>query len=214
MLVEGLSTNTPYYFTITSYNSGDTEIVTFSGDFTTTATATFIEVTNITGIPTVATAGTPLSLTATIEPSNATNQTIIWSVSPGNTLSGVSLNGNTFSAAIAGTAKVRVTITNGLTESSDYEQDFEITIGTTGIVETNNYPSVQIYPNPAKYELQIESGELRIIRMEILDLSGKIICQFNGYRNQIDVSALSQGIYFIKIETDNGVVTRKFVKKQ
>jgi hypothetical protein len=32
-------------------------------------------------------------------------------------------------------------------------------------------------------------------------------------RNQINVLALSQGIYFVKIETDKGIVTEKFVKE-
>ena len=35
--VEGLTVNTQYYYTITSYDSNDEEIVTFLGDFTTTA---------------------------------------------------------------------------------------------------------------------------------------------------------------------------------
>jgi hypothetical protein len=72
---------------------------------------------------------------------------------------------------------------------------------------------IKIYPNPVKDELRIENGELKINRMEIVDLSGKAIYQFNGLRNQINVSTLSQGIYFVKIETDKGIVTQKFVKE-
>ena len=61
--------------------------------------------------------------------------------------------------------------------------------------------------------LQIESGELQINKVEILDLSGKTIYKFNYPINQINVSALLQGVYFVKIETNNGIVTREFVKK-
>jgi len=38
-----LSASTPYYYTIISYNSEDTEIVTFIGDFTTTSSNNSIE---------------------------------------------------------------------------------------------------------------------------------------------------------------------------
>jgi len=67
---------------------------------------TFIPVTAITGAPGAATAGTPLTLAATVAPPNATNQTIAWDVpSPGTT--GATVNGNTLTAA--GTAAVRAT---------------------------------------------------------------------------------------------------------
>jgi hypothetical protein len=72
---------------------------------------------------------------------------------------------------------------------------------------------LKIYPNPTKNELRIESGSLTINRVEIVDLSGKVIYQFNGLRSQINVSALSHGIYIVKIETNKGTVTKKFVKK-
>jgi hypothetical protein len=73
--------------------------------------------------------------------------------------------------------------------------------------------SVEIYPNPVKDMLQIENGEQRINRIEIVDLSGKVIFQSNSLRNQINVSDLSQGIYFVKLETEKGTVTKKFVKE-
>ena len=62
-------------------------------------------------------------------------------------------------------------------------------------------------------ELRIENGEIQINRLEILDLSGKVVCQYDDSKNKINISALSRGIYFVKIETDNGVVIRKFVKE-
>jgi uncharacterized repeat protein (TIGR02543 family) len=82
----------------------------------------------------------------------------------------------------------------------------------TGIADIEN-AGIEIYPNPVKDVLRIENSELRIKRVEIIDLFGKVIYQFNNLRNQINVSALSQGIYFVKLETDKGIVTKKFVKE-
>jgi hypothetical protein len=42
----------------------------------------FVPVTNITGVPNYGTDGMPLALTATVNPSDATNQNIVWSISP------------------------------------------------------------------------------------------------------------------------------------
>ncbi|MDR1729055.1 MAG: T9SS type A sorting domain-containing protein [Prevotellaceae bacterium] len=83
---------------------------------------------------------------------------------------------------------------------------------TVGIMKTES-ADIKIYPNPVKTELKIESGKLRINRMEVSDISGKTIYYFNDFRNQVNVSALSQGIYFVKIETDEGIITKKFVKE-
>jgi uncharacterized repeat protein (TIGR02543 family) len=86
-------------------------------------------------------------------------------------------------------------------------------IVATGISEIES-ANVKIYPNPAKDELRIETGELLIKRVEIVDITGKIIinCQLPVI-NSINVSALSQGVYFIRVETDKEIVTEKFVKE-
>ena len=108
-----------------------------SGTATVTVTTTppaFVAVTDITSVPATATAGMPLTLTGTVAPADATNQTVAWSVyNAGDT--GASIVGNTLSTTAAGIVVVRATITNGLTESTDYTQDFNITV-TAALVTT------------------------------------------------------------------------------
>jgi hypothetical protein len=87
----------------------------------------YIAVTGITGVPTTATAGTGLALSGTALPNNATNQMIVWSVSNAGT-TGATISGSTLNTTAAGTVTVRATITNGLTISSNYTQDFNITV--------------------------------------------------------------------------------------
>ena len=72
---------------------------------------------------------------------------------------------------------------------------------------------IQIYPNPVKDELRIKNDELRIKSVEILDLSGKTLLSQSSNLSQINVATLASGIYFVKITTDKGIVTRKFVKE-
>ena len=92
-----------------------------------TVNTAFVPVTSITGVPTLATAGTPLSLTATVNPSNATNQTITWSIyNSGGT--DASVSDSTLSTTAVGVVIVRATIVNGLRETTDYTQNFNITV--------------------------------------------------------------------------------------
>jgi len=72
---------------------------------------------------------------------------------------------------------------------------------------------IRIYPNPVKDELKIENGELRIDKVEICDLTGKTIYQFDNLKNKINVSALSKGIYIVKLRTGKGIITNKFIKE-
>jgi len=89
----------------------------------------FVAVTGISGVPDKATADTPLTLTGTVAPSNATNKTIEWSmVSAGTTKAKIERGGSAFSAAEAGTVTIRATIANGVAEGKNYTQDFTITV--------------------------------------------------------------------------------------
>jgi hypothetical protein len=94
---------------------------------TKTVTA-FVPVTGITGVPTDATAGTPLNLTGTVAPSDATNQDIVWSVKNAGTTGATITGGNTRNTTAAGTVTVTATITNGASASTDYTKDFTITV--------------------------------------------------------------------------------------
>jgi hypothetical protein len=104
----------------------------------------FISVTNITGIPGTATAGTPLTLAGTVEPGNATNQIITWSViDPGST--GAAISGNVLTTTAAGTVVVRALIVNGWA-SGNCTQDFTIIVsggglGGGGTLTINGLPS-------------------------------------------------------------------------
>jgi hypothetical protein len=100
----------------------------------------FVPVTTITGLPSTATAGTPLTLAGTVEPSNATNQAIVWSVeNPGTT--GAAINGNVLTATAAGTVVVLATVVNG-GGSGDYTHNFPITVsGGGGALTINGLPS-------------------------------------------------------------------------
>ena len=75
---------------------------------------------------------------------------------------------------------------------------------------------VNIYPNPANDELTVELAPEEVVHsMRIFAVSGaemKAATVIDNFET-IDVSRLVPGIYFISIETENGVINKKFIKK-
>ena len=84
-------------------------------------------------------------------------------------------------------------------------------------IEDYNKSMINLYPNPTTGELRIESGELRINSVEIFDVFGRkqktILHSPFSILHSIDISHLSNGIYFLKIHTESGIVVKKVVKE-
>ena len=68
-----------------------------------------------------------------------------------------------------------------------------------------------IYPNPVKDILTLDfQGNVKIYSFSILDLSGKVV--LIGSSKNINMTLLDNGIYFLKVETEKGIITRKILK--
>jgi hypothetical protein len=71
-----------------------------------------------------------------------------------------------------------------------------------------------IYPNPVQDKLFIKSGESDFHSVSIIDINGKLIMKTSGINlNEINVSSLKAGMYFVKMEAFNGSSVTKFIKK-
>lgn len=84
----------------------------------------------------------------------------------------------------------------------------------TGIHEAlKEYQQVFVYPNPAATEITVNfPGNHDIEQLSIFDVNGK--CALISDKQQtIDVSELNTGIYFLKVRTDKGEFSRKFIKE-
>lgn len=90
-------------------------------------------------------------------------------------------------------------------------------IGThSSILNVNSYAIsiFKVYPNPVKSYLQIENLLAENdFSGEIFNSIGKKIFSFKNLTTQLDVEFLSKGIYFLKITTENGIFTAKFLKE-
>ena len=103
----------------------------------------------------------------------------------------------------------------GTTETGSYE--VKVTPQTTLSITDNSLDNlVVLYPNPAKDKINISlSNTLNIATTNVYDVTGKLILSknLNNAESQMDVSQLQTGIYFIKIETENASITKRFIKQ-
>ena len=89
---------------------------------------------------------------------------------------------------------------------------------TTGTISRDAFnSSVGIYPNPMRSHanIQVENSMALINEVEVLDMSGNTIKQFNNVNNEkitLQRDGMSDGIYFIRINlSDGSKVSKKLV---
>ncbi len=75
--------------------------------------------------------------------------------------------------------------------------------------------STTLYPNPNNGQFIINNEQLKIKNVDVYDVYGKLLKSVEANVNtvELDVRELSAGMYFVRISTEKGVVTKNFVKK-
>ncbi|QOD61544.1 T9SS type A sorting domain-containing protein [Polaribacter haliotis] len=72
--------------------------------------------------------------------------------------------------------------------------------------------NISIYPNPAISNVQISlSNGLELKSVELYNLVGKRVLK--ATKEQLDISNLANGIYFVKIISNKGNITKKLIKR-
>ena len=77
-------------------------------------------------------------------------------------------------------------------------------------VSTPEAMSLNVFPNPARTVVNIESGQ-EILEVRMMDMLGQVVytSPVNSYRTQLSVSELQNGIYFIQVLTSEGFATQR-----
>lgn len=95
---------------------------------------------------------------------------------------------------------------------SSYKYGFELGIGDQAL----SSETLSVYPNPTQDQLFIQYQASVEADIRVFDVSGKMVLyspdqQLSGAYS-LDVSSLKDGIYFVRLNSGNGVATQKFIK--
>lgn len=123
-------------------------------------------------------------------------------------------SGNSLAIVITGSGKRTAESYNGSSSAApllhvEYESSQSFRIGDNTINS-----EVQVYPNPANDHFTIENGEFEVVFVNLFDKTGELILERSmetGGVSEIDVTDLEQGIYYLSIESSNGVRTQKLI---
>ncbi|MBR4135858.1 MAG: fibronectin type III domain-containing protein [Bacteroidales bacterium] len=175
----------------------------------------------------------PTNLTATIDATSHTTVTLTWQQEP-NTADEWQVNyrqttESDWSTATATSTTYTLTdlvpnvdyeanvvahCTNGLTSDPSNTVTWHTDdVGIQGYLERN----VNLYPNPATEMIAVEVSDANIMitGVEVYNVYGQLINTIVSTENplRINVSGLADGMYYVRVTTDNGVVTKNFVKR-
>ncbi|MFN8395333.1 MAG: PKD domain-containing protein [Bacteroidia bacterium] len=115
--------------------------------------------------------------------------------------------------ASSGVYQVVLRVTNSDGCAHEYSQNVYV-----GIVGTDPTAAIvlDLWPNPARDRVQLD---LRLpmespVRLRLMNALGQQVwveelAETSRLERVLDVSAFAKGVYFLRVETDNGVVTRK-----
>jgi|JI10StandDraft_1071094.scaffolds.fasta_scaffold06473_6 hypothetical protein len=108
----------------------------------------------------------------------------------------------------ANTGKISIESGCNLVSTTD-----DFTISSLGINDLNN-EDVFVYPNPTTGIIRITSSENTTFdTIELVDIYGKKVGIVTENTNQLDISALANGIYLLKIYAGTTVIQKKIIKQ-
>ena len=175
---------------------------------------------------------TPSDLTAT--EINTDNINITWAVSP-NSIGWIiryrqvngpwiyassDINSYHVSGLIPGnTYQIQVQADCGIHYPSEWAS-ITVTTLTDGISD-HLFNSITLFPNPANdvVNVQCTMNNVQLEGIEVIDVYGKVVrtivetCHGASLQTRINVSGCAAGMYFVRVTTDEGVVTKTFIKK-
>ena len=94
------------------------------------------------------------------------------------------------------------------------QENFSFVEDCTWTEEYEKNP-IEVYPNPNNGRFTVNRVQGTVDRVQVYDVYGKLLktVEVNGNTVELDVRELASGMYFVRISTEKGVVTKSFVKK-
>ncbi len=87
---------------------------------------------------------------------------------------------------------------------------------TTAINAPELAQKIEVYPNPATDMIQIDLADLNGIQLEVFNNFGQRLLEqdIKNQKTELVTKAWNAGIYFVKIQTEEGVVSKRFMIKK
>jgi len=175
----------------------------------------FINVYNSPDIPTIIGLSNPQPFTSgTYSINQQLGKTYHWTVTNGNVLSGLGTNFISVQWGNTGMGQLNIVVSDTSFPYCSSVSTLNINIGNIGIETTEGYKVVNIFPNPATENINVETNSKTELSLEIINLLGQRITSISfKEKTTVDISYFSKGIYILKIKSDNETLIKRFIKE-
>ncbi|HXH17658.1 MAG TPA: T9SS type A sorting domain-containing protein, partial [Chitinophagales bacterium] len=138
----------------------------------------------------------------------------------GGTLSGAGISNDVFDPAGAGIGThiitYRYTNAEGCTELA---KTFVRVDACVGVNSPDLERGMTVYPNPSEgtFTLEVQGMMDEVSVVKIFDVAGKLVYQekisgrLKNYKQKINISAFSKGVYYLKLNFEDGMAVRKII---
>jgi hypothetical protein len=146
--------------------------------------------------------------------SNGNNILLVGGSPLGGAYSGVGVNGNLFEPAISGNGVHKIFYTYRDTNGCESSVSKVVIVSGVSTIKELQQDDWQFYPNPSSGVFYVSCNQAAIQEIKIYDLDGKCVMEKKtlNMSNQLflDVSAIPEGVYTIKISTTNSSSRKLF----
>ena len=70
-----------------------------------------------------------------------------------------------------------------------------------------------MYPNPVEDVLHFSIQNNTIQQIKLVDINGRIVLETSNNIKELNLSNIPTGFYLLQIETTNGSISKKIIKK-
>ncbi|MEJ6792047.1 MAG: M43 family zinc metalloprotease [Lacinutrix sp.] len=92
-------------------------------------------------------------------------------------------------------------------------EDYSLNVLAPLSVDEFGLSAISIFPNPTNGILNIKGLEIALENVEIYSITGQRVMTVTTNLEAINVSAIANGVYFLKLNTANATKTIKFIKE-
>jgi hypothetical protein len=87
----------------------------------------------------------------------------------------------------------------------------QLSFGSTAGLNDNIFNVVKMFPNPAKDFVQFSNNSNEQLAIEIFDVLGKSLMKVKNVQDEVNISSLGSGLYFVQMTLGTKATTKKLV---
>jgi hypothetical protein len=103
--------------------------------------------------------------------------------------------------------------TTTLTSAGNFDMFLVKLNSVAGVEEISGNDGVNVYPNPSTGVFDVQCSMFNLKNAEVYDVLGNPLLQktLNSKQGTLNLSGVNNGVYFLTLKTEQGIITQKLI---